>query len=88
MLKVIPLYLKRFFKIGETEKKEPKPKICLPGKVSPVLVEWDDASGTDGTYLEAHQILVGLIERLRENQDQDVQGAIAWAEKALWGEAG
>ena len=88
MLKVIPHYLRKLFKIGKTEKKEQKPKVCLPGKVSPVLVEWDDAAGSDGTYLEAHQILVGLIERLRQNQDQDVQVAIAWAEKALWGETG
>ena len=56
----------------------------MPGKVSPVTVEWCD-DDDEKTYLEAHQILVGLIERLRDNPDPEVQGAVAWAETALWG---
>jgi len=59
-------------------------QIKLPGKVSPVTVEWCD-DDDEKTYLEAHQILVGLIERLRDNPDPEVQGAVAWAETALWG---
>ena len=60
---------------------EVKPK---PGKVLPVVVECDGGDSEE-TYLEAHQILSALIERLRHNPDPEVQGAVAWAEKALWG---
>jgi hypothetical protein len=56
----------------------------LPGKVLPVLVEFE-GDDDDGVYLEAHQILVGLMDRLRQHPDPEVQGAVAWAETALWG---
>ena len=55
-----------------------------PGKSLPVVVDVDEDTGDD-TFIEAHNIVVGLMQRLRPIENQQVQEAVAWAEKALWG---